>query len=127
MKTYTLIPLLLFFLACNTTKPTTSSAQPKNISKDAVLDQIECENAFTPNNDGQNDSFIPVLKKGEFVEFKVYSRWGNLVYSTLSPSQKWDGKEKGKLCPNGVYTWSLEFINETNERLLVGGQVTLIR
>jgi gliding motility-associated-like protein len=58
----------------------------------------ELPNVFTPNNDGSNDTFVPltppdvVAKFIDKIDLKIYSRWGNLVYSTENPQIEWDGK-----------------------------------
>ena len=52
----------------------------------------ELPNTFTPNGDGFNDLFIPI--KNVFisrVEFKVFNRWGNLVFETEDPILNWNG------------------------------------
>jgi gliding motility-associated-like protein len=61
-------------------------------------------NAFTPNNDGNNDVFELVI--GQFVssfEMKVFNRWGELVYSTTNEEDKWDGTYRGIELPEGTY------------------------
>jgi gliding motility-associated-like protein len=62
-------------------------------------------NAFTPNGDGLNDQFYPVLTVGATVqEFRVFDRWGNIVYdSPLSPG--WDGNFLGTAQPIGSYVY----------------------
>ncbi|MFC2120882.1 gliding motility-associated C-terminal domain-containing protein, partial [Bacteroidota bacterium] len=63
-------------------------------------------NVFSPNNDGLNDYFMPYPKyKVERVEFQVFDRWGKLVFETVDPDIKWDGKHyrTKKIVPTGVY------------------------
>ena len=64
-------------------------------------------NVFTPNGDGKNDKFIPLLpyKFIESIDFIVYNRWGNVVFQTNDPMINWDGKdqESGKIVSDGVY------------------------
>lgn len=63
-------------------------------------------NVFTPNNDGINDQFIPVMNGLNFFKFVVYSRWGNVVYKMDTPQQQivWDGRTPdGTLVSQGVY------------------------
>jgi gliding motility-associated-like protein len=61
--------------------------------------------AFTPNGDGLNDFFYPVLTPGATVlEFRVFDRWGNIVYdSPLTPG--WDGNFLGTPQPIGSYVY----------------------
>lgn len=67
-------------------------------------------NVFTPNGDGKNDKFIPLLpyKFIESVDFIIYNRWGNIVFQTNDPMINWDGKdqETGKPVSDGVYFYA---------------------
>lgn len=67
-------------------------------------------NVFTPNGDGTNDKFTPILpyKFIKSVDFIVYNRWGNIVFQTNDPMINWDGKdqESGKPVSDGVYFYS---------------------
>ena len=48
--------------------------------------------AFTPNGDGLNDTYKPVLVGlGQVTYFSIYNRWGELIYETSDPTQGWDG------------------------------------
>jgi gliding motility-associated-like protein len=97
----------------------------------AVLDHclIELPNAFTPNGDGLNDYFWPhnALKADNY-EFKVYNRWGQLVFYSRDWRQKWDGRINGQLQSTGVFVWTLSYIHrDTKQRVNRKGTVTLIR
>jgi len=58
---------------------------------------IKVPNAFTPNGDGLNDEFR-IMNAGilELMEFKIYNRWGELVFETNDITKGWDGTFKGK-------------------------------
>lgn len=76
----------------------------------------ELPNAFTPNADDQNDFFIP--RKSRFVnsvDFKVFNRWGGLVFNTQNPALNWDGTDSttGNTLPEGVYYYTCEVIELT--------------
>jgi len=64
-------------------------------------------NVFTPNSDNINDFFVPFpgFTSVERVEMQIFNRWGVMVYETVDPEIRWDGKDKNtnKLCPEGVY------------------------
>lgn len=63
-------------------------------------------NVFSPNNDGINDLYIPLMTSYiEKVDMKIYNRWGGLVFETEDPEINWDGKVMGtnKLVTTGVY------------------------
>lgn len=67
-------------------------------------------NVFTPNGDGINDVFTPLLpyKFVDSIEFLIYNRWGNLVFQTSDPMLNWDGtdQESGKPVVDGVYFYA---------------------
>jgi len=91
-------------------------------------------NAFSPNNDGNNDFFniggtedIESIKK-----LSIFDRWGRLVYEedNLLPnetSQGWDGNFSGRLSPNGVYIYLANLLFTDGVERQVSGSVTLIR
>lgn len=90
---------------------------------------IEVPNAFTPNNDGLNDTFSPhnALKANNYT-FSVFNRWGQIVYQTNNWLDRWDGRLKGQLQPPGVYVWKLSYTHrDTGLSVFRKGTVTLIR
>jgi gliding motility-associated-like protein len=85
-------------------------------------------NAFSPNNDGVNDSW---LIKDIFVKdyvLKVYDRWGRLVFETLDKNKQWDGKDQeGNAAPSDVYVFVLTYTGWRGEFGNEKGNVTIIR
>lgn len=84
--------------------------------------------AFTPNNDGRNDVLRPIavgVKKINY--FRIYNRWGNLVFSTTSTEQGWDGRLGGTLQTTNVYAWMVEAEDYTGKTIFLKGTSTLIR
>jgi len=67
-------------------------------------------NSFTPDGDGLNDYFFPVLKgfDAEGYTFMVFDRWGELLFKSSSLSGRWDGTYKGEPVHSGVYIWKLK-------------------
>jgi gliding motility-associated-like protein len=62
--------------------------------------------AFTPNNDGRNDFLRPVLIGiRELKYFRIYNRWGELIYDLRSDERGWDGRLGGIPQTTGVYVW----------------------
>lgn len=89
---------------------------------------IYMANAFTPNNDGKNDVFIPFpVGIKELKYFRVFNRWGQMMYFTTTLQQGWDGKLAGQDQPSGVYTWMAEAITHDGRKITKKGTVTLIR
>ena len=57
-----------------------------------ICPQFILPNVFTPNGDGVNDYFEPVVSKQiNEIDLAVLDRWGNVVYTTSDPNFKWDG------------------------------------
>ena len=85
-------------------------------------------NAFTPDGDGFNNTFKPVLYKPEKFEMFIYNRWGKLVYYSNDAYGEWDGNYAGKPAPDGVYVYRIIY-NDFKYGLpqLVEGHVTLLR
>jgi gliding motility-associated-like protein len=84
--------------------------------------------AFTPNNDGQNDRLFPFLIGIKTLRyFKIYNRWGNLVYETNDASKGWDGIYKGLPQPMETYVWVAEGIDVDGIVIKRGGNTLLIR
>lgn len=66
--------------------------------------------AFTPSvSSGTNDVFKPYVDELERYEFRIFDRWGNMVFETKNPDEGWDGTYRGKALPEGVYAWSLYY------------------
>ena len=90
---------------------------------------IDVPTAFTPNNDGLNDKFGPhnALKADNY-EFKVYNRWGQLVFRSTNWKDKWDGTIKGVPQQPGVFVWMLSYTHrDSKQQVFKKGTVTLIR
>ncbi|MCD6011083.1 MAG: gliding motility-associated C-terminal protein [Flavipsychrobacter sp.] len=83
-------------------------------------------NAFAPNS--FNNKFMPV-KRGivELHYFRVFDRWGVLMFETNNINDGWDGTYKGKMQPFGVYVYELEAITNTGKFINRRGNVTLIK
>lgn len=67
-------------------------------------DQFAIPNAFTPNGDGKNDVFYPILlgNQQQVIEFRIYNRWGQLVHNN---TDAWTGSFESKDQPTGSYTY----------------------
>jgi gliding motility-associated-like protein len=66
--------------------------------------------AFTPNNDGRNDGFGVIGGVGSINSYRlsIYNRWGELVFQTKNPFEKWDGTIRGKKPDSGLFVWRAE-------------------
>lgn len=84
-------------------------------------------NVFTPNGDSLNDGFYIDYKNVNSFKIEIYSRWGERVFESNSPSFIWRGDYNGQLVPSGVYFYiisSQSGIGRTNN---TSGTITLIR
>jgi gliding motility-associated-like protein len=89
--------------------------------------QIFVPTAFTPNGDGKNDLFRPIgvgIKNIEY--FRVYNRWGQMIYSTTVNGRGWDGKIGGKVQSTNTFVWIDQGIDYLDKPFFKKGNVTLI-
>ena len=85
--------------------------------------------AFTPNGDGLNDSFGPLGSLSSLTNYSlsIYNRWGERVFSTTNPFQKWSGSVKGQVAGTGSFAWYAEYLLPGQSRVLRKGVITMIR
>jgi gliding motility-associated-like protein len=89
-------------------------------------------NAFTPDNDGLNDLFTPSvlgILPNTYV-FKVFDRWGHVVFETREIGQGWNGsfQNGGYYVQEDVYIWQIEGQDVRNAEIQVfQGHVTVVR
>jgi len=90
---------------------------------------IAVPNAFTPNGDGLNDYLYPLNAfKADNLTFKVFNRFGLLVFESHEWTQKWDGTFHGNREPAGAYVWYLQYTDrDTGKHIFQKGTALLIR
>jgi gliding motility-associated-like protein len=85
-------------------------------------------NAFTPNGDGKNDGFKPIiLGVVEQYAFTVYNRWGEKVFETSDPLKGWDGVYRGKQNGSNVFVWTCRYLLTGQAQRYEKGTVVLIK
>jgi gliding motility-associated-like protein len=85
-------------------------------------------NTFSPNNDGKNDVFRPMLfGKIRKFKFMVYNRWGQLLFTSIDPLRGWDGKYMNRSQANEVYVWVCEYQLEGDVVKVERGTVAIVR
>ena len=90
-------------------------------------------NTFTPNGDGLNDVFFPQGRGINVVNsFMVFNRWGEKVFDARNfpcnnKSYGWNGSFKNVPLPPDVYVYMVEASCENSERIMLKGDITLIR
>ena len=72
--------------------------------------------SFSPNGDLVNDEFIPVLVNCENYSLKIYNAWGEKLFETNDPNEKWDGSYKGKILPDGNYLYIVNFKSSEDKK-----------
>jgi gliding motility-associated-like protein len=104
-------------------------ADTANVQSDNCACKFYVPNAFTPNNDGLNDVFLPRYQCDfSNYELRVFNRWGQMVFRSESPSNGWDGTMSGSRQPVGVYVWQLTYKDAiTGKATTLKGTVALIR
>jgi len=120
-KKYTLTLVITNELGCKDT-----AVQQTDVLKSCY---IAVPSAFTPNGDGLNDYLYPLnAYKADNLEFKVYNRWGQLLYTSRDWLSKWDGTVGGHPQPPGVFVWTLQYTDrDTGKKVFQKGTAVLIR
>lgn len=87
--------------------------------------EVVVANAFSPNNDGNNDIWrVGGLASDPQASLQIYNRFGSLVLQTTGSNAQWDGKIKGKDAPVGVYYY---IIKSSQSSVPLKGSITLVR
>ncbi len=105
-----------------------SDSAYKNITV-LVSCYVAVPSAFTPNGDGLNDYLYPLnaFKAGNLL-FRVYNRYGQVIFETSDWTKKWDGRVNGMLQGSGTYVWTLEYVDkDTGKKMFIHGTTVLIR
>lgn len=90
--------------------------------------EVHVPTAFTPNNDGRNDFLRPIsFGIKEIRYFKIFNRWGQLIFETKNDRPGWDGTLNGMKVPTQVVVWVMEGIGVDNKAYIRKGTSTLIR
>lgn len=96
------------------------------ISDESVLD---LPNAFSPGSGTSINDELRIIKRGivNLSYFRVYNRWGELVFETKDINKGWNGQFKGKAQPMGVFVYMIDATTSTGKRFYKQGNITLIR
>ncbi|MFK7908014.1 MAG: gliding motility-associated C-terminal domain-containing protein, partial [Chitinophagales bacterium] len=107
---------------------TESASVTVNVLIPEPLPQVVITNAFSPNGDGMNDLFRPLLDEMTVgVKTQIYNRWGEMVFESNDRNAYWDGTYKDEIVPVGVYVyWMIVDFSNGDSRLFTGN-VTVIK
>lgn len=105
------------------------------IVKEICIDlnnEILAPTAFSPNNDGTNDTYNIMAYGTEYVRLMIFSRWGEKVFETTDPVNiGWDGNYNGQPCEVGAFTYVIDYklnFGPPYKRLgQLRGQILLVR
>lgn len=93
-----------------------------------VLGSVFIPTAFSPNGDQNNDMFwLHGLEPQQTFEFRVFNRWGQIVFETTTMSNGWDGTTNGKPNPSDVYAYMIVVTNPDGTSESKSGNITLMR
>ena len=115
---------------------TTNTVAPNDFFKNWTLtgsspeDYIYIPNSFTPNGDGNNEWFAPIIGNDELLSdysFMIFDRWGSMVFSSTTQDKGWDGMREGIECQQDVYVWVFGYRDIRGSNVVKMGKVTLIR
>lgn len=84
-------------------------------------------NAFTPNNDGLNETFTAKGIGIKKFEMSIHDRWGNIIFQTNDINKGWDGTYKGLMCQDNVYVYRIVALDNNNMKHTKTGHVTLLK
>lgn len=100
-----------------------------------IITEIGCDatniyvpDVFSPNGDGINDVVKAIcvgIQKFKF--FKIYNRWGNLLFETSDESRGWDGRFRGQIQPADSYIWLVEGTDTNGKEIRKTGTLNLIK
>lgn len=124
---YLVVALVVLSSASAMAQTINVNAMPGDFNP-AAKKELLIPNAFSPNNDGQNDVFkICNMTNEKLIDFKVFNRWGTILFRTTDPKQGWDGMNKGQMQPIGVYGYVIRIGYSDGYVETYKGTVTLIR
>ena len=91
--------------------------------------RIYIPNAFSPNEDGRNDVFLPYLQFGAPADYllAVYDRYGGQLFESRDINVGWNGKSRGKRVPVGLYAYYLRIEQSDGTVVEQSGEVSLLR
>ena len=94
---------------------------------EASVQHVMLPNVFTPNGDGVNDVFRPLLSQMSDFRLRIFNRNGQEVYEGNGGDVAWDGRYNGGLVPEGVYFYFYRGLTTDGRELKQTGSVTVIR
>ena len=90
---------------------------------------IFAPNAFTPNNDGLNDTFKPTIGFANYNTYtlQIFNRFGHEIFKTNDINEGWDGKNKEVLQQNNMFIYQILIDNAEGKPIIKSGTVVIIK
>lgn len=118
-KEYTVLLIAFNNAGCSDTFPIKVQAK--------VIPLLDVPTAFTPGRFGVNSQVSVVGFGIGRMDWRIYNRWGQLIFQSSNRKDGWDGTFKGKLQPMDVYTYTLDVEFTDGKKLRKTGDITLLR
>ena len=118
-KEYTVNLIAINEAGCSDTFPIVITAK--------VIPLLDVPNAFTPGKFGINGTVTVVGFGIGKIDWRIYNRWGQLIFHTTNRKQGWDGTYKGTVQPMDVYTYTLDVEFTDGKKYRKTGDITLLR
>ena len=91
-----------------------------------LTDEVFIPNSFSPNGDGKNEIFRAYGMSISSINMKIFNQWGELLYEGNDASTGWDGKQKGKVQPMGVYFYVMKIKLANGTESIRKGSINLL-
>ncbi len=91
--------------------------------------QVSIPSVFSPNDDGRNDKVGAIVQAGcpiNYFLLSIYNRWGQLMFTGIKPTEKWDGKFRGVPAEAGTYMYYLEYAVGKQRKQFQKGDITIV-
>ena len=88
---------------------------------------IYVPNTFTPDQDRVNTRFSASVYGISTLTVNIFNRWGENVFTANDPNFEWDGTYDGVLCPDGTYTYKIEYVSNSGFENFLVGHVNLLK
>jgi gliding motility-associated-like protein len=106
-----------------------------SIAQDVIVSDlsVDCQyhvflaNVFSPDGNGENEELFVQGKGIQSMNLKIYNRWGQLIFESISIDVAWDGTYKGKPVNAGVYVYLLDGSFDNGESFSEKGNVTVVK
>ena len=93
-----------------------------------VYEGVVIPNTFTPNGDGVNDQLTVLIDNAiKIKSFKIFNKWGDVVFATTDIYNYWDGSKEGSPLPVGVYYWFVDAVGTSQRKIRKSGSVAILR